>query len=212
MRLILISDTHNLHRRMPPLPDGDLLIHAGDLTGGGTLDEVRAFFEWFRTLPHPHKIVIAGNHDFAFERTPAQAEALVPPNVVYLKDAGVEIRGLTLWGSPWQPWFMDWAFNLPRGGPELAARWALIPDGVDVLVTHGPPHGILDRTLGPRAYHAGCEMLAARLPALSRLRLHVFGHIHEGYGRLVRGRTTFVNASVCDERYAPRNPPVVVTL
>lgn len=137
MRLVLLSDTHNFHLRMPPPPAGDVIIHAGDLTSSGTLEEIRLFFEWFATLPHASKIVIAGNHDFGFERTAEAAEALVPPNVTYLRDRGTEIGGFKVWGSPWQPWFGDWAFNLRRG-PDIAEKWALIPDDVDVLVTHGP--------------------------------------------------------------------------
>ena len=211
MRLVLISDTHNLHRRMAEPPAGDAIIHAGDLTMGGTLDEVRAFFDWFQGLPHRHKIVIAGNHDFAFEQMAPQAEALVPPGVTYLRDGGMELDGLRLWGSPWQPWFYDWAFNLPRG-PDLAAKWALIPEDVEVLVTHGPPHGVLDRTDAVLPAHAGCEALAERLQHLPRLRLHVFGHIHEGYGRTTIDGRTFVNASICDVDYAPRNQPVLVHL
>lgn len=211
MRLVLISDTHNFHLQMAQPPDGDVIIHAGDVTGGGTLKEVSAFFEWFQALPHRHKIVIAGNHDFAFERAAAQAEALVPPNVTYLRDAGVEIGGLTVWGSPWQPWFYDWAFNLQRGS-EIAQKWALIPEDVDVLVTHGPPHRVLDQTVDFPPMLAGCESLAERLRHLPKLRLHAFGHIHEGYGQTTTNGCRFVNASICDVDYVPKNPPVVVDL
>ncbi len=211
MRLVLLSDTHNLHLEMAPVPDGDLVIHAGDLTGMGTLPEIAAFFDWFGGLPHRHKVVIAGNHDFGFERRAPEAEALVPDGVIYLRDSGVEIEGLRLYGSPWQPWFMDWAFNLERG-PDIAARWALIPEDVQVLITHGPPHGVLDETSNRPPERAGCEDLAARLGELPDLRLHVFGHIHEGYGRLVQDGRTSVNASICDAAYVPRNLPVVVDL
>ncbi|HXI19444.1 MAG TPA: metallophosphatase domain-containing protein [Gemmatimonadales bacterium] len=211
MRLVLISDTHGLHRQMPALPAGDLLVHAGDLTAAGTLEQVAEFCSWFGGLPHSHKVVIAGNHDFAFERDATRAEALIPDGVTYLRDAGVTIEGLRMWGSPWQPWFQDWAFNLRRG-PELAAKWAQIPEDVQVLVTHGPPYGVLDRTLGPPPRRVGCEALAARLPALTRLRLHLFGHIHEAYGRVERDGRTSVNASICDVAYAPVNLPVVIDL
>jgi predicted phosphodiesterase len=211
MRLVLISDTHSLHDRIPPLPDGDLLIHAGDVSGMGRLPELAVFFEWFGGLPHRHKVVIAGNHDFAFERQAARAEALVPPGVVYLRDSGVTLGGLRLWGSPWQPWFMDWAFNLERG-PDIAAKWALIPDDVQVLITHGPPRGVLDLTQNRPPEHAGCEDLALRIGQLRDLRVHVFGHIHEGYGREERDGRVFVNASICDAGYVPRNAAVVVDL
>lgn len=211
MRLVLLSDTHGLHGELGSLPDGDAVLHAGDLSGRGTLPELARFFTWFAALPHRHKVVIAGNHDFALERQPALAEALVPPGVIYLRDAAAWIDGLMVWGSPWQPWFNDWAFNLERG-TQLAAKWALIPDQVDVLVTHGPPYGVLDLVAGGDGYRVGCEALAARLPALDRLRLHLFGHIHEGYGVNRSGQLTSVNASICDVRYRPINAPVVVDL
>jgi predicted phosphohydrolase len=177
----------------------------------GTLPEIVAFFEWFGTLPHRHKVVIAGNHDFGFERMAEQAEALVPANVIYLRDAGCEVEGLRLWGSPWQPWFMDWAFNLERG-PEIAEKWAMIPDDVQVLITHGPPLGVLDLTQNRPPEHAGCADLGIRITQLPDLRLHVFGHIHEGYGRVEQGGVTFVNASICDAGYVPRNRAVVVEI
>ncbi len=209
MRIVVISDTHGLHHRMPHLPDGDLLIHAGDCTNRGADHEVAEFLEWFGERPHPHKILIAGNHDFLFERNAARAEALVPPNVTYLKDNGVAVGGLNVWGSPWQPWFYDWAFNLERG-EEIAAKWRLIPADTDILVTHGPPHGVLDQTVGRPPQAVGCEALAARLAELPRVRLHVFGHIHEAYGRERRDGRDYVNASICDVRYRPVNRPVAV--
>lgn len=211
MRLVLISDTHSRHLAMPPLPAGDVLVHAGDLTALGSLDEISGFMSWFAAQPHPHKVFIAGNHDFAFERSPAAAEALVPSGVTYLRDSGCVIDGVPFWGSPWQPWFHDWAFNLERGA-ALAAKWALIPDDVQVLVTHGPPEGMLDTVAFPRGAHVGCEALAARILALRELRVHGFGHIHEAYGAEVVGGVTYVNASVCDLDYRPVNAPVCVDL
>lgn len=211
MRLILISDTHGLHHQLAPLPDGDVLVHAGDITNRGAPGEVAEFFGWFGGRPHRHKVMIAGNHDFLFEREPARAEAMVPPGVTYLRDAGVTIDGVRFWGSPWQPWFHDWAFNLERG-EELAAKWALIPADTEVLVTHGPPHRMLDETMNRPPQVVGCEALAARLTELPGVRLHVFGHIHEGYGRVQRDGREYVNASICDVRYRPVNPPVIVDL
>jgi hypothetical protein len=127
---------------------------------------------------------------------------------VYLQDEAVEIEGLRIWGSPWQPEFLDWAFNLPRGA-ALREKWDRIPSGTDVLITHGPPQGVLDRVDEGR--REGCADL---LNAVARVRprLHLFGHIHEGYGCLERDGTTFVNASICDRAYRPVNPPVVVDL
>lgn len=205
MRLVCISDTHGLHDVR--VPDGDVLVHAGDLTASGSLEQIAEAHAWLASLPHEHKLVIAGNHDWAFERTPAEARALMT-GVTYLEDAACEVRGVRFYGSPWQPRFFDWAFNLDRG-PALAAVWAKIPDDTDVLITHGPPHGILDTVHSGR--EVGCEALRDALPRI-RPRVHVFGHIHEAHGEVVRDGTHFVNASTCTLRYEPLQPPIVVDL
>lgn len=208
IRIVLVSDTHLRHEF--PVPAGDVLIHAGDGCSRGDLDEARRWAEFLASLPHGRKIVIAGNHDRCFESDPAAAEALLEdiPGLDYLRDSACELDGLPVWGSPWQPWFLSWAFNLQRG-PELAAKWALIPEDTDLLVTHGPPQGILDETVSGQ--QAGCEELLAACERVCP-RLHVFGHIHEGYGVLRRGPTLFVNASICTLAYAATNAAVVVDL
>lgn len=205
MRIVCISDTHDQHDKLT-LPDGDVLVHSGDFSKRGRVADVIAFNAWLGRQPHRHKVVIAGNHDFCLEREPESAALFT--NATYLRDSGCVVEGLRFWGSPWQPRFFDWAFNLDRGAP-LAARWALVPAGVDVLLTHGPPMGVLDRT--SRGQRVGCEALAEALARIQP-RLHVFGHIHEDYGRLVRDGTTFVNASTCTLEYAPTNAPIVVDL
>lgn len=206
MRLVLISDTHRRHARLA-LPEGDLLIHAGDFTGSGSAQEIADFDAWLALQPHRHKIVIAGNHDRLFEREPERARALLR-HAVYLEDSETTIDGLRLHGSPWQPRFLDWAFNLDRGEP-LREKWARIPAGIDVLVTHGPPHGVLDRTWHGKS--VGCEELAVAV-ARVRPRLHLFGHIHESHGRIERDGTTFVNAAICDARDKATRSAVVVDL
>jgi Icc-related predicted phosphoesterase len=210
MRLVILSDTHGLHGAVT-VPAGDVLIHAGDMTGRGTVEDLERFLAWFGALPHRDKVLIAGNHDWVFERQPAVARELIPNGITYLHDSGVSIHGIRFWGSPWQPWFLDWAFNLKRGA-EIAAKWALIPDNVQVLITHGPPHGILDEVVIPQGTHQGCEALRERLLALPQLRLHAFGHIHEGYGSREEDGRSYVNASICDVHYAPINAPVVVDI
>ena len=205
MRLVCISDTHGRHDF--PVPEGDVLVHGGDLTAGGSLDEIAKAHAWLASLPHAHKVVIAGNHDHAFERSPLDARALMR-DVTYLEDEAYAIDGVRFYGSPWQPRFFDWAFNLDRG-PALAAVWAKIPDDTDVLITHGPPHGILD--VIHSGEHVGCEALRDALPRI-RPRVHVFGHIHEAYGELARDGTRYVNASTCTLRYEPHQPPIVVDL
>jgi Icc-related predicted phosphoesterase len=205
LRIVLSSDTHGRHGDLV-VPDGDLFVHAGDFTKRGRLEEVQSFAAWLEALPHRHKIVVAGNHDFLFERDPARARALLAC-ATYLEHEGAVAGGLTVFGSPWQPWFHDWAFNLRRGA-ALAEKWAGVPSGVHVLVTHSPPRGVLDRTWGGE--NVGCDDLLAALPRIEP-RLHVFGHIHEAYGTRVEssGRLT-VNASNCDLSYRAVHPLVVV--
>lgn len=208
MKLVCISDTHSLHWDIPHIPDGDVLIHAGDSLGQGTLDNVEDFNNWLGNLPHRYKIVIAGNHDWAFQDEPEQARALLS-NAIYLEDSGIEIEGVRFWGSPWTPTFMHWAFMLDRGQP-LHDAWALIPDNTDVLITHGPPLGFGDAVLAGGG-NVGCADLLERIAQL-QLKALVFGHIHEGYGTYQRHGTTLINASTCTEWYEPSNPAVVFEL
>ncbi len=210
MRIICISDTHLRHLKFPiNVPIGDLLVHAGDATFEGSPREIQAFFDWFSALPHKHKVFVAGNHDWLFQKNPELARQLVPKNVTYLQDSMAEIEGLKVYGAPWQPEFMNWAFNLPRGH-RLREKWNLIPSRVDVLITHGPPLRYCD--LNPDGEHVGCGDLHDVIVKRVKPRLHVFGHIHGGYGIAAAGRTLFVNASVCDEAYRPSHAPIIVEL
>lgn len=209
MRIVCISDTHSRHDGIE-VPPGDVLIHAGDSTMAGRIEEIAAFNHWLGRLPHAHKLLIAGNHDWLFEREPSLAESLIT-NAVYLCDSAITIHGLKFYGSPWQPRFMHWAFNLSRGS-EIRRKWDLIPEDTDVLVTHGPPHGILDEVphgLTGTSEHIGCEELRLAVERV-RPRLHVFGHIHEGYGVMRALGTTFVNACICDAAYRPVNEAVTI--
>jgi Icc-related predicted phosphoesterase len=206
MRIVAISDTHMRHHKIA-VPEGDVLVHAGDFTKRGSMKDVDAFNTWLGTLPHRHKLVIAGNHDWAFQKTPAEARAALN-HATYLEDEGVELDGVRFWGSPWQPWFLSWAFNLQRGA-EIAQKWALIPARTDVLITHGPPLGFGDRCVGGE--EVGCADLLARIREL-RPRAHIFGHIHEGSGVRTDEHTTYVNASVLDVAYEVAYPPRVIDL
>lgn len=215
MRIVCISDTHNCNEQIA-VPDGDLLIHSGDATVKGTDNEVIEFAYWFSRLPHKRKLFIAGNHDWLFELDNRTARFILSDsNIFYLQDSAVEIDGLKIYGSPWQPRFFDWAFNLNRG-PELAEKWAIIPNDIDILITHGPPNGILDAV--PRSWgidYTGCEELRKRVEEIAsygRLKLHVFGHIHCGYGVHEEYGVKFVNASTCDEQYDPSQPPIVIDI
>ena len=190
MRIVAVADTHTFEDDFPSIPDGDVFVHAGDLCRGGTIEELDGVAAWIRALPHAHKIVVAGNHDWCFLHEPASARQLLGAAVNYLEDSGCELGGLRFWGSPWQPEFNDWAFNLPRGA-ALAAKWALIPDDTDVLITHGPPAGFGDRSWDSRA---GCEDL---LSAVRRVgpAAHVYGHIHQDGGFWRDRGVCFINAT-----------------
>ena len=215
MKITCISDTHNQHNHIPPdwLEGGDVLVHAGDISGRGSLREVEEFLAWFNELPYKHKIMIAGNHDFWFEKvsTFAVNEMLQEkyPNIIYLNDSGVEIDGVKFWGSPVQPWFYDWAFN--RMGTDICQHWDKIPLDIDVLVTHGPMKGILDMTA--RGVSTGCPYLLEKSAEMTNLKLFVCGHIHEAYGKFeFPDGGVFVNASTLDFNYQVQNKPIVVEI
>lgn len=203
MRLVFMADTHLFHEDLV-VPDGDLVVHAGDLCRRGTLDELAVFAQLWGNLPHRHKVLVPGNHDWCFARQPGAARAMLPTTTV-LMDQAAEVAGLHVYGSPWQPEFGGWAFNLPRG-EALREKWALIPAGLDLLITHGPPYGFGDRTShGPRKYgddHSGCQDLAARVAAVAP-RLHVFGHIHEDGGAWRSGPTLLANVTTWECERAP---------
>lgn len=209
-RVVCISDTHQQEEKLV-VPDGDILIHAGDITYNGSLEAMKRFNNWLGKLPHKHKIVICGNHDWCFQKPSEKQWARhYTSNATYLEDSGVEVEGLKIWGSPWQPWFHSWAFNLERG-EEIREKWGLIPSDTDILVTHGPPFGYGDKT--QRGERVGCEDLLLRIKEI-KPKLHVFGHIHEDpgmWGDPVIG-TWYVNASSCNLQYNPVNPPIVVDI
>lgn len=208
MEITFISDTHWIVSDPNQLEildqllskGGPILVHAGDVSGRGSEREIRVFLEWFSKLPFMHKILIAGNHDFFFEVTPKEEiEALLAeyPGITYLNDSGVTIEGIKFWGSPVTPYFHNWAFN--RFYEEIQTHWDLIPNGIDVLITHGPPYGILDKTIREDLM-VGCPHLKRKVREI-KPKVHVFGHIHEGMGIEESDGTTFINASVVDFRY-----------
>ncbi len=205
MKFVTISDTHGQHSRLT-LPEGDVLIHAGDVSRMGKEGQVLDFIQWFGQQPFEHKIFIAGNHDFYFEKMPDDVIGkIIPKNVVYLNDSSVTINGIKIWGSPISPWFYDWAFNRYRGA-DIRRHWDLIEPDTDILVTHGPVYNILDRTT--RGEHVGCEDLLHTVNTI-KPKVHICGHIHEAYGRREVGGTTFINASVLDENYTLVNEAMV---
>lgn len=234
MRFIAVSDTHTARL---DLPEGDVLLHAGDLTYRGTLPEVSGTARWLeeqkKTKKYRHIIAIAGNHDWLFQKEPSLARQIMKERgLLYLEDSGLTLEGstvlegqiapgpgrITIYGSPWQPWFNDWAFNLYRGKP-MKEKWDMIPPGIDILMTHGPPHEILDgvgrfdEDISPDndsvfVQRIGCEDLLAAVKR-AKPKIHVFGHIHASYGRIERDGTTFINASIMNEAYDPQRKPWV---
>jgi len=198
MRLVAVADTHTFEADMV-VPDGDVFIHAGDMCRGGTFEEFEPVASWIRGLPHAQKLVVAGNHDWCFARDRGRATELLGDGVRYLEDSGVELGGISFWGSPWQPAFNDWAFNLERGAP-LAAKWSLIPGETDVLITHCPPLGYGDRYAGPR--RIGCaELYAATREVMPSL--HLFGHVHQDGGLWEIDGVNYVNATTWECERAP---------
>jgi predicted phosphodiesterase len=215
MRITLISDTHTKHHQLThDLPGGDLLIHAGDIMNSG-YDEnnIWEFLQWFENQDqYKSQVFIAGNHDRLFENDFNKVKDILVeyPYISYLWDNAFTYtneeanESCKLYGSPWQPEFYNWAFNLPRNGEELQNKWNNIPKDTDILVTHGPPFGHCDEA--PFGGHVGCELLRERVDEFPP-KIHVFGHIHDGYGYKFHNGTHFFNASVLNERYNYENKP-----
>jgi Icc-related predicted phosphoesterase len=217
MIVTFISDTHNKHKQITEhLPGGDLLIHAGDISSRGYKHEIQQFCKWFDSLDnYTVKTFIAGNHDFGFEKEPEMVKEIVGSYkwINYLQDSflgyGVDTENyVKIYGSPWQPEFFNWAFNLPKGGSELERKWNNIPDDTDILITHGPAFGYLDKIVG-QYENIGCELLTKKIKQI-KPKIHVCGHIHSGYGYVFDGDTHFINASVLDEQYQYTQKPLTV--
>lgn len=205
MRFITLSDTHGHHAGLK-LPEGDVIIHAGDITQNGTEAEVLDFLSWYSSLDYRYKIFISGNHDrFLEEAGASQLKEIIPQNLIYLNDSGVEIEHIKIWGSPVQPCYYDMAFNRERG-EEIEAHWNMIPKDTDILITHGPAYGCLDVNCENES--VGCENLLQKLEEINP-RVCIFGHIHESAGVLETSKTRFINACVLDRQYNLINKPVV---
>jgi Icc-related predicted phosphoesterase len=214
--LVLISDTHTKHLEIDDQlkqiyndhPDS-IIVHAGDISYRGRKWEVEEFLQWYSSLPFKNKIMIAGNHDFLFEESPAVADEMLEKEgqgIIYLNDSGVELDGLKFWGSPVTPWFHNWAFN--RIGDKINEHWDLIPNDINVLITHGPPYLTLDATKS--GLRVGCPRLSNKIKDLTDLKVHVFGHIHEASGIDEKDGVTYVNASTLDLYYEVKNSPVIL--
>ena len=213
MKITFISDTHGMHGSIK-LPGGDVLVHAGDCLNRGTSQELMEFITWIsaQNIYYTRMMFIAGNHDRALEGEPKVYRDILEKyvHVDYLQDTSVIHEGVKFYGSPWQPEFFNWAFNLPRGGKELKEKWASIPEDTDLLITHGPPQGHLDTSGSPyNEGDLGCELLRVRTDEL-KPKIHVFGHIHGSYGYKFHKGTHFINAAVVSEGYELENMPLIV--
>ncbi|KAI8778427.1 metallophosphoesterase mpped2 [Biomphalaria glabrata] len=234
MRFVFLSDTHSLVEKTDSfVPEGDILLHAGDFTQVGHPQAVAKFDTFLGQLSHKAKIVIAGNHDISMDMEliknrrdhvllkfglkesdlehsldtlNVQSSRELLKHAIYLEDSSIDICGIKIYGSPWQPEFCDWAFNLPRG-KECLKKWDLIPDNTNILLTHGPPIGHGD--LCSSGLRAGCVELLETIQNRVKPKFHLFGHVHEGYGITTDGQTTFINGSNCTLRYKLENKPIV---
>jgi predicted phosphohydrolase len=220
IRFVCASDTHS---RPFSLPAGDILIHAGDFTKKGTAPEVHEFVNYLHRSPFKHKVIVAGNHDSPFDvenyadilskrRNPIPCDPipikLLLRPFVYLEDSFAVVEGYKIWGSPWTKQHYKGAFTL-KDKEKLRKKREIIPENIDILVTHSPPYCILDTSKDNRS--VGCEFLLDRVQQI-RPKLHIFGHIHESSGFVHLNGTTFINASICNSRYLPINPPRVFDL
>jgi Icc-related predicted phosphoesterase len=206
IRLVLLSDTHGLERELD-VPPGDILIHAGDFTMfSKSLRAIEDLNKWLGEQPHRHRILVPGNHEFFLEADPSRRSLL--SNATVLINEGIEIDGLRIWGSPVTP-LSGVAFGIPSPG-DRKKTYAQIPPGTHVLITHGPPFGILDSSPGSE-FHSGCKELLAAVTKIAP-RLHVFGHIHGAYGLVQSDGTTFVNAALLGNDGDLAHEPVVLEM
>lgn len=211
MKICVISDTHNEHDASFILPDADVIIHCGDVSLRGSDFEVREFFRWYSSLTnYKHRIMISGNHDRLFELALPYVKSYIPDNITYLEDSSVNVMGVNIYGSPVTPKFFNWAFGFNDN--TLVRYWDKIPTNTDILVTHGPPYGILDIVKQKSEYVSlGSVSLRDKLDKINP-KYHLFGHIHEGYGMVTIKNTTYVNASSMNDKYQMVNKPIVIEI
>lgn len=210
MKIVAISDVHGKWNTLT-IPECDLLISAGDYSFRGERHMVVDFHKWLSKQPARHVISVQGNHELWVESNWSEAKQLVlenAPRIHFIYEGPLEIEGVKIWCCSITPFFCNWAWNRQRG-EEIKKHWDRIPDDTQVLVTHGPPKGILD-LVGPEGFNynerVGCNDLFNKIQTLKQLRLHIFGHIHGASGEQNFNGVTYLNASICDERYMSTNP------
>jgi len=201
VKIVCISDTHGRtdDENFPEIPDGDILLHAGDISQEGNLDHVSKFNDWLGTLPHQYKIVIAGNHDKMLDpdlNENAREMKQILTNCIYLEESAVYIKGIKFYGCPFSIKQGDSTNNaFQMSTEELKSKWEKIPFDTDILLTHTPPYGINDlKKLDPEPQ--GCKNLLKEVTERVKPKLHLFGHIHGRNGSHKIGETMFVNAAI----------------
>jgi len=198
-----------MHGAIKEIPEGDILIHAGDISSKGTFQAIYAFNKWLGELPHETKIVVAGNHDFCLQNDPKKAEALFT-NAIYLRDRTITVGGLKFHGTPWVPKYGRWAFMIEHDSLRNDI-FKKIPADIDVMISHGPPKFIQDYIPWSDKY-AGCPSLRDHVLERIKPKVHIFGHIHEAFGHKHCREIDFYNVSICDAKYSPDNPATVIEI
>lgn len=203
MKILAISD---LHGHLPSIETkSDILLIAGDICPSGKPNRQLYWLEtnfkkWLSSIKIP-VFAVAGNHDWPFfsDEFPELKKKVnaIGLKWTYLEDSGVDYKGLKIWGTPWQPKFFDWAFNLTE--PELEEKFKLIPDNTDILISHGPPYGYGDYVIRDNE-HAGSISLLNRIKNIN-LKLSVFGHIHCARGSWELANTKLANVTLVNENY-----------
>jgi Icc-related predicted phosphoesterase len=191
---------------MLQVPDGDILVHAGDATLRGTKQELQDFNDWLGVLPHADKVFTGGNHDFLLQEDEPAARRTLSNATHVLIHGAAEVQGIRFFGSAWSPWFHDWAFNYRFD--EAEALWSQIPVGTDILVTHGPSFAVLDQVIRAPNPRVGCPVLRDHIQRV-KPKYHLAGHIHEQYGQQLVDGVTHMNGCILNHRYEVTNPPIV---
>jgi len=219
LKIVGISDTHNQHEKVQ-IPECDILIHAGDYSFKGYDHEIRAFYKWLNKQPAKHKISISGNHELGFESDPKRGTEIALqecPDVKLLNHESITVEGIKIFGSPWTPYFCNWAYNAGRTieeaayyqKPFIGDLWKDIPEDVDIVVSHGPVYGILDELCKidgtPKGQFVGCVELLKVIQKV-KPKVHIAGHIHAAYGQVHKEGVSYYNVCICNESYYPSNP------
>jgi Icc-related predicted phosphoesterase len=206
MRFALISDTHGF---CPEIPTGvEAVIHAGDVAADVDVlqNYCNQIYPWAAAAGVPIHATF-GNHDFAGEEGTLPGGC--PANLRFYIDQAVDINGVKFWFSPWSNYIGPWAFMQDENG--LAAKYAQIPDGTEVIVSHGPPKDYGDQITW-KGHHVGSVALAKRCANLKKLRYVITGHIHEAFGEYDMNGVRVLNVSHVDENYQPTNQPVILEI